>query len=230
MSQMQFNPYTICVPSSARTFLLVLTLAVLFPFDVFASDNISRKPDCGVLATEIILGKFGLNIRQSSDFEELCRRAPLSLADLESIFRKHELHVQSYRLDDVPDAWFDKLSDGECYAVVLLPVRPDKQISASSPGHFNLVIRKKNDEVELLDPTTGLRNKLNTRLDFKIAKAGFVQFVHTDRWSGFETPVGMIQWCLLGTAIAILLAYTWANYRVKRTSGNPDQYHRGAAG
>jgi len=62
------------------------------------------KPDCGVLAAEAVLRSFDVDLRHKTEFNRLCRQAPLSLLDLETLFDDEGLRVTAFRLSDAPKA------------------------------------------------------------------------------------------------------------------------------
>jgi len=182
-------------------------------------DAKSRRIDCGVLAAEVVLKSFGVELRGQNDFENLCRQTPLSLATLEMLFQKYNLEVSSYRLINAPQAMIRRVNQRRCQAIVLCPSGLSLDTNLENPGHYNILLGVTPDTMEWLDPTTGLKSQLNIQHNPDLAKSFHVQFV--DRQNAFSTSFVNLTtcWGLFAIAGITLLGCAVLYHRLSTSHG-----------
>jgi len=191
-----------------------MTLSVQEHSVIHAKESIeSLKPDCGVLAVEMVFQAFGIDFRQEPAFANLCRQAPLSLRDLETTFCDQGLQTKSFRLDAAPETWIERTNQGSCLAIILVPTQKDFVVSNDIPGHYCVLLRWKNGIIEWLDPTTGTKDQLDTRLYPEVGQASFIQFIERPSRLGIIPPIGWPHFVLLGSGLFAICGYGWMSKR-----------------
>lgn len=125
------------------------------------SARISVDENCGVAAYRAVLKGYGLSSNIEPDVEtvNVSNAKSISLREMRAMFEKLDCSVRIFRFDESPStaliSYLNRLHQGSCQAILLLPTELDHVPDRERPGHFWVINGYADGRLNVFDPQSG---------------------------------------------------------------------------